>query len=175
MRILLLLIAGTAMAASRADLFDEIVRLPRGQWRALPVELRQRPAEIRARYQVVQGQAKVRLILMSSEAFQRYRRDQDFRWIEATQAGARGELRHLITRPGNYAVLIDNRPESGLALVDLKLSLDYTDEYTSFRPRELDPRTRAKVVALSLGGFLLVAGWAGWRLMGAVRRRNGSG
>jgi hypothetical protein len=96
--------------------------------------------------------------------------------LYATERGREGKLRYLVTRPGEYMVLLDNRQErrSGAA-VQLKIGLTYDAGRLSFEPGRLPEQRRRLVVMVSLFGFAVIGGWSGWRLWAAVVRRRGAG
>jgi hypothetical protein len=151
--------------ARRVLLFDEIVKVPRSQWRALTVSLKQRPARVEVEQQVLDTGAQVRVLLMTRADVDRFREGQSHRVLASTPYGRKGMLRHLVTRPGDYMVLLDNTSDSrSPAVVGLKVGLVYEPEHVSFDPRVLAPARRRAVVAVSLLGFALIAAWSGWRL-----------
>jgi hypothetical protein len=169
----LLLVALCAQAADRVTLFEEMVKLPSSQWRALTVTLKQRPATVEVDYTVVRGNPGVRAILMSRIEVERFREGKSPRVLSTTSANRDGKLRYLVTRPGDYVVLLDNRQERrGGSTVQLKIGLAYDREHVSFEPGRLPDGRRRVVVAVSLLGFVLVGGWSGWRLWGATVRRR---
>src|SRR5688500_15190424 len=97
---LLLALTASAIAqpAQRVVLFDELVRIPRSQWRGLtPVVLRQRPAIVEVDYTVVSGGAEVRAVVMTRQEVARFRDGHSPRAVAATQPSREGKLRHLIT------------------------------------------------------------------------------
>ena len=173
---LLLALTGSVIAqsAERVVLFDELVRIPRSQWRGLtPVVLRQRPAIVEVDYTVMSGGAEVRAVVMTRQEVARFRDGHSPRAVAATQPSREGKLRHLITRPGDYVVLLDNRTEQrGGAAVQLKVGLAYHPQHVSFTPGRLPEPRRRIVIAVSLLGFAVVGGWSGWKLWGATVRRR---
>jgi hypothetical protein len=168
--ILFALILATG-ASNYLTLFDEIVRIPRGQWRAINVSLHQRPAQVQCRYQVVRGSSNVRAVLMSREDVTRFQQGQDYHVMSLTAADRKGELRHIISRPGDYIVLIENDSKGSPSYVQLHLGLEF-NRYTSFEPLTVSPRRRSVIIAVSLLLFALIGAWSGWRLLRATRGRR---
>jgi len=164
----LILAAG---ASNYLPLFDEIVRIPRGQWRAISVSLNQRPAQVQCRYQVVRGPSKVRAVVMSREDVTRFQQGMDYHVMAITEADRKGELRHVISRPGDYMVLIENDSQGSPSYVQLLVGLEF-NRYTSFEPLTVPPQRRGAIIAISLLLFTLIGAWSGRRLLRATRGRR---
>ncbi len=160
-----------AAAPERTDLYKERTRIPKSQWRAVRAQMFDRPSTIHCEYRVVEGTSGVRAVLMTGDDVDRFQRGESPRVLASTQAAGSGAFAFRVTRPGEYLVLVDNRTQGTSAvLLDLNVWLERHPDAT-FEPRLLSRETRLKVVAMSLGGFLLVGGWSGWRVWLAWRRR----
>jgi hypothetical protein len=171
--LLLAILPAALPGASRVVLFDEIVKIPRSQWRGLTVNLQQRPATVEVEHLVVSGGSGVRVVLMSRHDVERFRQGRSHRVLAATRYLREATLRHLITRPGEYMVLLDNRIEGrGGAMVQLKVTLAYSPQHASFEPGTLSPGRRRTVVVVSLVGFAVIGCWSGWKLWNARRRSS---
>lgn len=165
---LLLLLA----AAESVTLFDDVIRVPRSQWRAIRLDLQQRPATIEVAHEVLRGRSAVRVVLMTSEDVERFSRGQSHRVLAASPFAEKGTFRYAVSTPGNYQVLLDNRLEGrGASDVKVKVAVVFNDRL-SFAPRELPAETRRKVVAWSLGGFAAICILSGWGLINAARSRR---
>jgi hypothetical protein len=139
------------------------------------VTLKQRPAYLEVRHEVLNGGPQIRVLVMTRGDADRLLRGQSHRVLAGTEAGGKGALKYLATRPGDYMVVVDNRSAArGQAVVHLKVGLVYDPEYVSFAPRTLTPSRRRVVVAISLLGFGAAAGWSGWKLWRARSGRRGS-
>jgi hypothetical protein len=159
----------------RLVLFEEEVKVPRAQWRALTVTLKQRPAYLEVRHEVLNGGPKIRVLVMTRGDADRLLRGQSHRVLAGTEEGGKGSLRYLATRPGDYMVVVDNRSTArGQAVVQLKVGLAYDPEYVSFAPRTLPSSRRRVVVLISLLGFGVAAGWSGWKLRKAMAAERGT-
>lgn len=168
--IALLLVLATV--TSRVPLFDDTIRVPRSQWRAITVNLRQRPATIEVKFKVTSGRSGVRVVLMTKDDVQRFREGLSHRVLAQSAFQSEGTFRHLVAHPGQYQVLLDNRLEGrGPAEVRLDVALLF-HEYTSFEPRTLPDAARRNVVAVSLLLFALAGGWSGWRVWRGFRARR---
>jgi hypothetical protein len=160
-----------AAITSAVPLYDDTVRVPRSQWRAVSVSLQQRPATIVVNYKVTAGKSGVRVVLMTREDVRRFRDGLSHRVLAQSAFLSEGSFRHMVTRPGEYQVLLDNRLEGrGPAEVRLSVSLLF-HEYTSFEPRTLPERTKRQVVVLSLLLFTAAGGCSGWLVWRGFGRR----
>jgi hypothetical protein len=170
--IALLLLFSTV--TSTLTLFDDVIRVPRSQWRAINVNLQQRPATIQVKYKVTSGRSGVRVVIMTRDDVRRFQEGLSHRVLAQSPFQAEGNFRHLVANPGEYQVLLDNRLEGrGPAEVRLAISLLF-HEFTSFEPRTLPDEVRRQVVAVSLLLFAVVAGWSGWRVWHGFRMRPSS-
>jgi hypothetical protein len=163
-----------AASANRLTLFDETVRLPRGQWRAINLALHQRPATVQCNFQVVRGRTPVRALIMTRHDVEQFRTGKPFRVMTMSEESTRGEFTYTVNRPGDYMVLIENSSRSAPVLADLKVVLQFNG-YASFEPRLLSPEKRRNVLAVSLGGLLILTALVAWRLRPAIQRRRTHG
>ena len=166
---LLLLLAA---ATERVTLFDDVIKVPRSQWRAIRLDLQQRPATIEVSHEVLRGRSAVRVVLMTSEEVERFSRGESHRVLAASPFSEKGNFHYAVTSPGNYQVLLDNRLEGrGASEVKVKVAVAF-DDRLSFAPRELPEETQRRVVLWSLGGFAAVCSVCAWALLSAVRSRR---
>lgn len=156
----------------RTTLFDGDITVPRSQWRAIRLDLRQRAATIEVSHNVTQGRSAVRVVLMTSADVERFSRGESHRVLAASPFSHKGSFRYAVTTPGQYQVLLDNRLEGrGSSTVHIKVAVAF-DERLSFTPRELPAETRRRVVFWSLTGFAAFCGISAWLLVGATRQRK---
>ncbi|MEP7367625.1 MAG: hypothetical protein ABI972_30570 [Acidobacteriota bacterium] len=161
-----------AAASERVTLFDDVIKVPRSQWRAIRLDLQQRPATIEVSHEVLLGKSAVRVVLMTSEDVERFSKGQSHRVLAASPFTEEGNFRFSVTTPGNYQVLLDNRLEGrGASEVHVKISVAFNDKL-SFAPRELSGATRRQVVFWSLSGFAAICTLCGWALISAARSRK---
>ena len=167
---LLLLLA--AAPSEKVTLFDDVIKVPRSQWRAIRLDLQQRPATIEVAHEVLRGRSAVRVVLMTSEDVNRFGRGESHRVLAASPFTEKGNFRYSVTLPGNYQVLLDNRLE-GRGASEVKVKVDVAfDDRLSFAPRELPAETRRRVVIWSLSAFAAICTVCGWVLLSAVRSRR---
>ncbi|HEX8983805.1 MAG TPA: hypothetical protein VF767_00170, partial [Bryobacteraceae bacterium] len=71
-------LAGLLLLASstQLELVDNVYRIPAGEWRYVELGLNQKPAHVRAQYDVRSGPRDVRLALLRAEDVERLRRDE---------------------------------------------------------------------------------------------------
>lgn len=163
----MLLLAGV----TTAEVADEDCQIPAGEWRYVEVELHQEPARIFASYALRNGPGKVRLALMRREDLDRLRDDEPHGHIAATPTGRSGVIADRYHRRGNFAVVLDNRDGSGMALVHLRVWLEFG---TGRGPEitEVPPERQLAVVAISLAVFFGIVTYSGRRLWRAVKREG---
>ena len=167
--LLLLLLAA---AGETVVLFDDVIKVPRSQWRAIRLDLQQRPATIEVTHEVLKGRSAVRVVLMTSEDVERFSKGQSHRVLAASSFTEKGNFRYSVSIPGHYQVLLDNRLEGrGASEVKVKIAVAF-DERLTFTPRELPAETRQRVVFWSLSGFAAICVVSGWALVSAARSRR---
>jgi hypothetical protein len=158
-----------AVITGRTELLNETIRVPHSQWRALKVELKQRPATVEVEYEVLSGRSGVRVVFLTNEDAERFEKGQSYTALKDTEYESKGKFQYLVGNPGEYRILIDNRLEGREpAETKVKISLLY-DKYDSFLPKTLDPVKRRWIAIGSLAGFGLVALVVGRKLVPTLR------
>jgi hypothetical protein len=153
-----------AAITGRTEILNETMPIPHSQWRAMKVELRDRPATVEVEFRVTQGRSGVRVVFMTADDLKRFEKGERHEVLAQTEYAEKGSFRYLVGNPGDYRILLDNRLEGrDPAEVAVKVSLAY-HEYSSFAPRTLPPGKRRAVVGLSLALFALAALWIGRKL-----------
>lgn len=166
----LLLLFGT----SQVSLMDEVVVAPRGEWRSLPIHLKQDPAVIESAFKLLDGKAGVRVALLRTEDADRLREGQNHEVLAATPFSSEGVLRFAVRDPGEYELIVDNTSGSAAsALIHLRVALDFGAQ-PELEVRYPSPERRTAAIALGLVFFFGVSAYAGQRLLAAAirRRRN---
>lgn len=159
-----------AAAPVRVTLMDEVVSLPRGEWRTLPIVLQQQPGTLDCAYRVVHGRPDVRLALLPKEDADELRRGLPHTELAATPSGGRGELKVPIRTLGQYELVVDNREGDTDVELHLTVSLVFGDS-ASLDVRYASPQRRAVVAVASLSFFAAVAMYAGVKLHKALDSR----
>lgn len=168
--ILLALLAATAQVA----IIDDIVRVPPSEWRMLDLLLRQQAATVELSYTVNQGRSGVRVALMERSEVDRMRSGKSFRTVAGTSFNQAFTFRATVPRPGDYAILVDNRMEGrDTAEVHLQVSLVFrqTSAVGLVPVRFVSPARRAAVITLSLAFFFGVCAYAWVKLKPAFYPR----
>ncbi|MCX6623136.1 MAG: hypothetical protein NTY38_19125 [Acidobacteria bacterium] len=169
MMILALLLASTQVA-----IIDDVVRVPPSEWRMLDVLLRQQAATVQLSYKVAQGRSGVRVALMERSEVDRMRSGKSFRTVAGTSYNSSFTFRATVPRPGDYAILVDNRMEGrDTAEVHLQVSLLFTQSGAvgAFPVRRVPPGKRAVIILISLAFFTAVCGYAWLKLGPALREQ----
>ena len=168
----MLLLAGIFLlaASTRVELVDEVYQIPPDEWRYVELELRQQPAFVSARYEVLSSGKPLRLALLRKEDLEKLRNERPHGLMAATAPGQEGALQYHVRKPGQYVIVVDNRGgDRKPAEVRLRVALDFAaapgPEVTL-----LAPRRQLAVILISFAVFFGIAGYAGVRLLRAVRR-----
>lgn len=163
---LLLLLAATPTAS-----FDRTVRVPPADVRGLELTIRNRPGTVDMRYRTQQRHANVRAVVMAKADQPRFRAGRTVAELASTPYANEGSLRvHLIT-PGDYVILLDNRPEARQEVqVQVRGQIVYDPEPVA--AWELPPQRKATVVAASLIAFCALFWWSGRKVVRAVNEKE---
>lgn len=157
-------------ASTHVDLVDEVYRIPAGQWRYVPLELRQRPAFVAANFEVRSGSPHLRLALMRREDLERMRNDDPYGVLAATDAAASGRLRYPVRVAGDYVIVIDNRTSSNQAAeAHLHVALDFGGQPGPEVTR-LSPQRQMVVIAISFAVFFGIVSYSARRLLRHINR-----
>lgn len=153
------------------NLYKGTVEFSGGQSRYLAIGGLERPATLISQISILQGKGGLRAILTRASDLSGPQKQEGGRWLRSAEFSGDGELRHHIQRPGEYALVLDNRFDRGQRVsVNLDIGV-YYDEQSSFEPRTLPPARRALIVVLSLSLFAMIGGWSGWKVIQAFRSR----
>jgi hypothetical protein len=154
------------LATGPQALLDETYQVPAGEWRYVPIILKQPPVTVDCEFSVISGNGAVRLVLVNREGLDALRGGDR----EPLGSGAftrQGTFSRLVNLPDEYAVVLENGARSE-ARVRLRASLDFS---ARARPRAqvLSPERRFAVIAISASVFLAIVFYSARRLLGAVR------
>ncbi len=159
------------LASSRILLVDDLYTIPASEWRYLEFGLNKQTATVECEFRVVEGGSGVRLALVSRPELERFRSGRSHDVLATTSYLKSGRFRFAVPRPGEYAIVVDNRMEGrGPAQVDLKIYLDFSVRRTP-QAVELSEGRRRLIVLLSILVFLAIAVYAGRRILPAFRTR----
>jgi hypothetical protein len=151
-------------ASSSVELVDQTYVIPANDWRFVDLGLRQRPALVKAAFDVQDG-PPVQLILMERADLERLNRGETYAVVAATQVKLQGRLEVRTGKPGDYVVVVENR--SGrveAATVRLRVSIDFVEA------TQISPQRQLTVITISFAVFFGIVTYSGRRLWKAVRR-----
>lgn len=160
---LALLLAAAGSGSSQA------VRLDAGEYRWLPIYIRQTPVEVNCRFKVLNGVQTVHAELVPQDQFDAFVRRRSYEKLVSTGNTKDGSFSRIIPKRGNYAVVIMNQKNAPAALVSLSIE-------TSVNPsgagaaHTLPPGRRLTVILVSFAIFFVSIGWSGHLLIQAMTR-----
>ena len=141
-------------------------QLEPGDWRLLPLTIRQIPTEVDCRFEVLKGNASVHVELMTMSEFRQFNRGREHDTLAESSDAASGEFRRIVAERGQYAVVILNARNAPAATVSLEVSTDLNP--SGGIATELPAGRRLAVILISFAVFFTSVTWAGSKLMRAV-------
>lgn len=158
-------------ASTKVELTDEVYQIPRNEWWWVEVNLRQKPAQVSATYEVQSGPRKVRVALMTRDDLERLNNDLPHGVLAVSQPAKSGSLAYRVRRPGDYVLLVDNRVEGNQpAAVHLRIALDFAEPAEPVET-QISPLRQLAVIVMSFAFFAGVAAYSAKKLW---RARGGS-
>jgi hypothetical protein len=161
-----LLLAQTAVP-SRTDAGRPFQLAP-GDFRWVPLTVRQTPVQVDCHFDVAAGNPSVHVELLPMSEFREFDRGRDHETLAATPEGRDGAFRRLIDVPGQYAVVIENARGAPPATVSLHIETSVNPNRADIS-RGLSPQRRLAVIAISLAFFFITVAWSGRKLLRAMR------
>jgi hypothetical protein len=156
-------------AATKVELTDEVYRIPPNEWWWVEVNLRQKPAQVQASYEVQSGPRKVRVALMTRDDLERLNSDLPHGVLAVTEPSKSGSLAYRVRRLGDYVVLVDNRVDGNQpAAVHLRIALDFAAPPETGQ-NQISPQRQLAVIVMSFAFFAGVAAYSAKRLWRARR------
>jgi hypothetical protein len=155
------------LAASRIELVDEIYQIPASEWRYVELGLKQRPAQVTARYEVTAGPPNIRVALLRREDLEKLRTGAPHSVMDVTAESAGGKLDYQIPEAGDYVIVIDNQARAP-ASVHIQVWLDFARRGPLVT--QLTPTRQFTVVAISFAVFFGIVTFSARRLLKIVRR-----
>jgi hypothetical protein len=154
------------LAAGSQLLLDEVFHVPTGEWRYVPVILKQPPATVDCDFRVISGNGTVRVVLVNREGLDTIRGgDRDP--LGSGAFAQQGQVSRMVSLPDEYAVVLENGSR-GPVSVRLRVSLDFS---ARGRPRAqtLSPERRFAVIVVSATFFLGIVFYSARKLLGVMR------
>ena len=156
-------------AATKVELTDEVYRIPSNEWWWVEVNLRQKPAEVSATYEVQSGPRKVRVALMTRDDLERLNNDLPHGVLAVSEPAKSGSLAYRVRRRGNYVLLVDNRVDGNQpAAVHLRIALDFAGPPEP-EETQISSQRQLAVIAMSFAFFAGVVTYSAKRLWRARR------
>jgi hypothetical protein len=151
-------------APSSVELVDQTYVIPANDWRFVDLGLRQRPALVRAEFEVQAG-PPVQLILMERADLELLNRGESHSALAATQVKSQGRLNVRTAKPGDYVMVVENHSGGvDAATVRLRVFIDFIES------TQLSPERQLTIVTISFAVFFGIVTYSGRRLWRAVRR-----
>jgi hypothetical protein len=148
----------------------EPFRLEGGDFRWIPIKVRQTPLEVDCHFKVVSGNATVHMELLPLSEFRLFDRGQEHETMASTPDNREGEFRRVIDTRGQYAVVVENKrgspPVSVLLRVETNLNPEADVAQTLPRGRRL------AVILVSFAFFFVTLAWSGHKLLSCIRRAS---
>jgi hypothetical protein len=148
---------------------SQAVRLDAGEYRWLPVYVRQVPMQVNCRFEVLNGGGTVHAELVPQDQFHAFIRHRKYEKLVATGDTKNGFFSQIIPTRGNYAVVIINGKNAPAAVVSLSIETTLNPSGRGLA-RTLPPRRRLVVILISFLIFFVSIGWSGHRLIRAMAR-----
>lgn len=139
-----------------------------GDFRWIPITVRQTPAAVNCHYEVVEGAPNVHLELLPMSEFRRFDRGLKHDTLVVTPEGRAGDFKRIITATGQYAVVVVNGKRSPPATVSLQLHTSVNPDATNIS-RTLSPERRLTVILISFAFFFITATWSTRMLIRGMR------
>ncbi|HBY59359.1 MAG TPA: hypothetical protein DEH78_06025 [Solibacterales bacterium] len=170
--VLALLMAFAAPPPSRVTLLDDPVRVRAGEWRTLPIVMRQQPGVVQAWFRVKSG-GGIRLLLLTKADANLWRAGRAFAAAGQTAVAREGQAVFPARTPGDYELVVDysNAEGGGPAELNLKVEVAFGNT-NSLTVRYLDPERKLFVIWASVCFFGAVVWFAGIRLVRAAASRE---
>ncbi|MDP9170525.1 MAG: hypothetical protein M3N54_07910 [Acidobacteriota bacterium] len=164
MKILIALALATPLLAQQQSPF----RLEQGEFRWIPVIVKQIPTEIECKFQVVAGGPTAHLELLRMHDFRLFTRNREHATLAVSPKSRTGNFRRVIDNRGQYAVVVVNEKNAPAVMVSLEVSTE-VDPNPKLLSRELPPARRLTVILISFALFFVTITWSGLKLLRAAR------
>lgn len=148
----------------------EPFRLEGGDFRWIPIRVRQVPLEVDCHFQIVKGDKTVHMELLPMSEFRLFDRGQEHDMMASTSDAPEGEFRRVIDTRGQYAVVVQNK--RGAAPVSVVLRVQTNLNPDADVAQTLPPNRRLMVIVASFAFFFAALAWSGHKLLKGIRRQS---
>ena len=165
-----LLLSSSAASAqdSAARETGQPFRLESGDFRSVPLTVRQTPVEVDCQFEVIEGNPSVHVELLPMSEFRLFDRGLDHETLAITADGRNGVFRRIIDVSGQYAVVVVNGKRAPPATVSLQVRTS-VNPAASDVARTLSPRRRLTVILISFAFFFVTVTWSARKLIHGMR------
>lgn len=132
-----------------------------GDYRWVPLNIRQTPVRVEVTFRVSNGQETVHAELLPEAAFRPMQKGLPHQALGATTEAMTGAIERIIEDPGIYRVVIANKNGAKPALVTWRVSTALKPSVTT---TELTPKRRMGTILVSFLLFFAMVGYSGWKL-----------
>jgi hypothetical protein len=154
------------LASGSQVLLDEVFQVPAGEWRYVPLVLKQPPVTVECDFRVLSGDSVVRVALVNRDGLENLRQG-DRQPLHSGAFRQQGRLSRLVSLPDEYAVVLENGGR-GPAGVRLRVSLNFSERGRP-QARYLSPQRRLTVILISVTIFMSIIIYSARKLLGAIR------
>jgi len=141
-------------------------RLEPGDYRWVPFTIKQTPAEVDCKFEVLQGGLELHVELLPMSEFRLFSRGREHSTLVVMQQHS-GAFRRIIDQPGQYAVVLKDIA-SRAETVSLELNTDVNPNAGAIA-RELPARRRLTVILVSFGLFFVIVSVSGLWLVRSIK------
>ena len=144
------------------------IRLGPGEYRWVPLTVRQIPTEIDCHLEISEGNPTVHAELLPMSEFRLFVRGQAHDTLAISREGQNVEFRRIVDSRGQYAVVVRNEKNAG----PVNLSFDVrteVDPSSGAVAQTLPAGRRLTVILISFAVFFVTVVWSGRKLTKAVR------
>ena len=162
----LLLTLFFAAVATAAE--PQRIHLEPGEYRWVPITVKQIPTEVACRLELSGGQPTVHAELLPMSEFRLFVRRQKHDTLAISREGQSVEFRRIVDSRGQYAVVVRNRENGGPVDLTFEVRTE-VDPSSGAVAQTLPGRRRLTVILASFALFFATVLWSGLKLMRAIR------
>ena len=158
----------SAQILAPASSSPQQIRLEPGEYRWIPLKVKQVPTEIACQYQVSEGAPSVHAELLTMRDFRLLARGIQHESLAISREGQNAEFRRIVGFKGEYAAVITNRKNAGPVVVSFDVRTE-VDPANATVAQTLPPRRKLAVILISFAVFFVTVVWWGVKLTRAIR------
>lgn len=157
-----------AQAPAQPEAAPQQIHLAPGEYRWIPLTVKQTPTAIACKYQVLEGNAGVHAELLTMREFRLLAKGLQHESLATTREGQSAEFRRIVGTPGQYAAVISNRKDAQPAVVSFDVRTE-VDPASANVAQTLPARRKLAVILISFALFFVTVVWSGILLTKAIR------